>query len=143
MKTRINTYDDLVKHEQELEELLHAQKELVVYDFKALKEEFKPATKALNLLGKFTTKDRTNNPLVTEGTNRVIDFVVRNVLLSRAGWFTRFAVPALLKNYSSHFISSHKDDWKSRLFSWVNRKNGHGKVAPQAQKTGPDLPDAE
>jgi len=135
MNTKIKTYDDLLKEQEQLEALLHAQKELVVYDFKALKEEFKPATHALNLMGKITTRER-SNVMLNEAGNRVIDFVLKKGILARAGWATKFLVPVLLKNYTSHFVAENKDKFMKKLASWIGHKNGNGKAAPEVHTQG-------
>ena len=132
---KINTYEDLVKEQEQMEELLHAQKELVVYDFKLLKEEFKPTTHAINTLGKMVTRER-GNLIVNEAANRVIDFVLKRGILARAGWATRFLVPTLLKNYTSHFVAENKDIFLKKLSSWIGHKNGNGKAAPEVHTQG-------
>ena len=120
MNNRIKTYDDLVKRKQQLEILLQAQKELIKYDFQEVKTEAKAA---VTVAGKAFTRD-TSNMLITAGTNRVIDMLIKNVLLSRAGWVMRLVVPFFLKNFSSHYIADHKNQWFRKLFSWIGHKNG-------------------
>ena len=130
MNKVIRTYDDLLREEKHLEELLQAQKELLIYDFNQLKEELRPATTALTFFSRIVTRDK-NNLLVNGGVNEIIDLVVRKLLLSRAGWLTKLSVPFFIKNYSSHFIADHKDQLVEKLFSWISHKNGNGKAAPE------------
>ena len=120
MNKRIQTYDDLVKRKKQLEVLLEAQKELIKYDFEEVKVQAKTA---LSGAGKAFTRD-TSNMLLTSGANRLIDVVIKNVLLSRAGWVIRLVVPFFLKNFSSHYIADHKNQWFRKLFSWIGHKNG-------------------
>ena len=120
MNKRIKTYDDLVKQKQQLELLLEAQKELIKYDFQEVKIETRAA---LAGAGKAFTRD-TSNLLITAGTNKLIDAVIKNVLLSRAGWVMRLVIPFFLKNFSSHYIADHKNSWFKKLFAWVGHKNG-------------------
>ena len=120
MNKRIQTYDDLVKRKKQLEVLLDAQKELIKYDFQEVKVQ---AKHALSGAGKAFTRD-TSNMLLTSGANRLIDIVIKNVLLSRAGWVMRLVVPFFLKNFSSHYIADHKNQWFRKLFSWIGHKNG-------------------
>jgi len=131
MNKVIRTYDDLLREEKQMEELLQAQKELLICDLNQLKEELRPATTALTFFSRIITRDK-NNLLVNGGVSKIIDLVVRKLLLARAGWLTKLTVPFFLKNYSSHFIAEHKDQFVERLFSWISRKNGNGKVAPEA-----------
>ena len=130
MNKTINTYEDLIKRKQQLEVLLHAQKELVMYDFGQLKQELEPAVSAFKFLGKFSTRVG-NNLLISEGTEKIIDLVFKKLLLARSGWMTKLVIPYLLKNYSSHFIADHKDQFINKLFSWISHKNGNGKAAPE------------
>ena len=131
MNKIIRSYDDLLTQEKQMEELLQAQKELVIYDFNQLKDELRPATTALTFFSRIITRDK-NNLLVNDGMNKIIDLVVRKLLLARAGWLTKITVPFFIKNYSSHFIADHKDQFVERLFSWISHKNGNGKAAPEA-----------
>ena len=131
MTRTINTYEDLIKRKQQLEVLLKAQKELVIYDFEQLKKGLEPAVSTINFLGKISTKVG-NNLLISEGTDKIIDLVVKKLILARAGWMTKLVIPYFLKNYSSHFIADHKDQFIKKLFSWISHKNGNGKAAPKA-----------
>jgi hypothetical protein len=125
MSKSIRSYNELIAEKQRMERLLAAQKELVRYDLQELKAELKPAINAVALLGKITTVD-SSNPLITGFTNTAIDLVLKKGLLRRAGWMTRLLVPVLLKNYSSHFITRHKDELTQKLFSLFS-KNGKEK----------------
>lgn len=126
----------MLEEQTRLEELLHAQKELVVYDFKLLKDEFKPTTNAVNTLAKVVTPER-GNAFLNVASNGIIDFVLKKVILGRAGWAARLIVPALVKNYTSHFIAENKEKVKGKLFSWFNKKeNNTDKVTPTVQAQG-------
>jgi hypothetical protein len=120
MNKKIKTYEDLLEHKQKLQTLLDAQKELVKADIQDVKAELGKSAAAV---GKIFTRD-TSNFLIMAGANRLIDVVVKNTILGRAGWVLRLAIPFLLKNYSSHYIADNKDKWYRKLFSWVGNKNG-------------------
>ena len=130
MSKRIHTYEDLVEERQRLETLLEAQKELIGYDFDEVKQKMLNAAVGV---GKIFTRD-TGNLLLTSGSNKLIDLVVKKLLLSRAGRLTRLVVPFLLKNYSSHYIADHKEQWINKLFSWIGRKNQNGKAATEPEQ---------
>jgi len=139
--TKINTYQDLLRHEEQLEELLKAQKELLVEDFHQLKEEMKPAQAALSFISKITTREK-GNFFIGQGMNKLIDLVVKKLVLAKAGWLTRLTVPFFIKNYSSHIIASHKDQWIEKLFSWLGHTNGNGKAeAARAYEKETDVAD--
>lgn len=120
MNKKIRTYEDLISHREQLELLLEAQKELIKEDFREVKQE---AGKSIASVGKIFTRD-TGNFFLMSGANSIIDIVVKNFFLSRAGWFMRLAVPFLLKNFSSHYIADNKDKWYRKLFSWIGNRNG-------------------
>ncbi len=128
MSREIRTYKDLEREEQLLEGLLKAQKELVELDIEQLKRQLKPAHMALQFFNKITTAEK-GNPLLAEGANNVIDFVLKKVVLARAGWMTKMLIPMFVKNYSSHFIADHKGDIVDKLFSLFGRKDGKTKAA--------------
>ena len=129
MKRKIKSYEDLEREEQLLEELLQSQKELVQLDILVLKQQLKPATMALQFFNKITTVDK-SNPLLNEGANTAIDFILKKIVLARAGWITKILVPLVVKNYSSHFIADHKQDFAQKIFSlFSGNKNGKAKTA--------------
>ena|SRR5829696_7749719 len=124
MKRKIRSYDDLEREEELLEELLQAQKQLVQLDIQQLKAQLKPAHAALQIFSKITTADK-HNPLLTQGANTAIDFILKKVVLARAGWITKILVPLVVKNYSSHYIADHKQDIVQKIFSlFSGNKNG-------------------
>jgi len=133
MKRKIRSYDDLEREEQLLEELLQAQKQLVQLDIQQLKAQLKPATMALRFFNNITTVDK-SNPLLNEGANTAIDFLLKKIVLARAGWITKLLVPMVVKNYSSHFIADHKQDIVQKIFSlFSGNKNGKAKAASAVQ----------
>ena len=127
MNKKIKTYNDLLNEKQQLEMLLHAQKELIVADIKELKHDLQPAVDAISFLGQITTRDN-RELLVTGAANSLIDIVFKKIILSKTGWLSRLVVPFFVKNYSSHYIAEHKDEWLRKLFSWVSSKNSNGEV---------------
>ncbi len=131
MSNSIRSYNELIAEKQRMELLLAAQKELVRYDLLELKAELKPAIQAASFLGKITTRDR-SNPLISGAANTIIDLLLKKGLLARSGWLSRILVPLLLKNYSSHFINRHKDEWTEQLFSLFSN-NGTAQELRAAQ----------
>jgi hypothetical protein len=125
MTKRIQSYQELLDEKERLQSLLIIQKEAVRRDIHEIKEELKPVTSVISFASRLLTRD-SNNPVFTAGANTLIDLVVKKMLLSRAGWFTRLAIPILLKNYSSNFISENKDAIMKKLFSWIGKKNANG-----------------
>lgn len=135
MKRRIRSYDDLEKEEELLEELLQAQKELVQLDIANLKAQLKPATAALQIFSKMTSPDK-SNPLLTAGANTAIDIILKKFVLARAGWLTKLLVPMAVKNYSSHFIADHKQDFVQKIFSlFSGNKNGQSGSSSASVRT--------
>jgi|GEM_PF-284059 len=128
-KPTIRTYDDLLKEKARLTELLQAQKELVRADVEEIKLELQPVKNAISMIGRLTTRDK-SNPLLTSATESIIDLVVRKMILSRSGWLTRIIVPFLMKNVSSHLVNKSQDAIFSGLFSLFSKKKKHGEPDP-------------
>jgi hypothetical protein len=128
MKRRITSYQDLEKEEQLLQELLKAQKQLVQADIEQLKIQLKPASTALKFFNDVSLPDR-RNPLLTEGANTAIDFLLKKFILGNSGWIIKMIVPYFVKNYSSHLITGNKDNIIQKLFSFIGGKNGKAKEA--------------
>ena len=126
MNKQFNSYDDLLKEKQQLEILLQAQKQVIHYDIQEIKAQLQPVKDVVAFIKKVTTKDKTSL-LLNFGSDIVINSVVKQFILSRAGWFTKIVVPYFLKNYSSHFLAEQKEKWFDKLSSWLGHKNGKEK----------------
>lgn len=122
MTKRITTYEELLLEKHRLKVQLHGQKELLRQDIDAIKLQLEPVQKAISFVGKLTTKDA-GNPLLNGAMNTLIDLVVKNVVLARAGWFMRLVVPFFMKNFSSHIVDEKKDKILHKIFSWFNKKD--------------------
>jgi len=130
MTKQIATYQDLLDEKERLQQLLKAQKELVRADFNEVKEEFAPVRSAFHMIGKFTTRDK-SNPLLSGVAGTAIDLLVRRFLLARTGWLTKLAVPFLMKNFSSHVLGENKKPILKKLFSLFGKKpHMNGKMKP-------------
>lgn len=123
MNNRFNSYEDLLKERQRLEVLLQAQKKVIYHDVQELKAQLQPVNDAVEFIKKITTKDKTSL-LLSLGSDIAINTIVKNLILSRAGWLTRIVIPFFLKNYSSHFLAEQKEKWLDKLRAWLNQKNG-------------------
>ncbi len=133
MTKPIRTYKELLEEKERLKLLLSAQKELVRQDINEIKQELAPVRSAISTVGKMVTKDKTNWVLST-AADTIIDIVVRRMILSKAGWITRLAVPFFMKNFSSHFIADNKDKILNKLSSWFGKKNSNGKLSKKQEK---------
>lgn len=126
MTERIQSYQDLLDEKKRLETLLRQQKEAFHQDIREIKEDIRPVMSTLSFAGKLVTREK-GNILLNAGANTVINLLVRKLLLARAGWFTKWVVPFLLKNYSSHIIADNKQSIMDTLSSWIGKKNANGK----------------
>ena len=125
--TTIRTYNDLLRRKEEIDLLLQVRKELVITDLRHLQAEARAASSALAFVGKLVTKNK-KNFLVNLGIDKALDFVLRKVVLSRAGWLTRLAVTYFAKNFSSHFIDEHKEQFVDKIVDWVSHSPSNGKA---------------
>lgn len=127
MTKPVRTYKELLEEKERLKLLLSAQKELVRQDINQIKLELEPVRSAISTVGKFVTRDKTSWALST-AADTIIDIVVRRMILSKAGWFTKLVVPFFMKNFSSHIIADNKDKIIDKLSSWLGKKNANGKM---------------
>lgn len=123
MSKRFTSYKELLEEKQQLEVLLEAQRQLIRYDVEEMKLKLQPVKDTFEFVKKITTRDR-SNLLLDLGSDIAINTVIRNFILSKAGWVIKLVVPFFLKNYSSHFIAEQKDKWFEKLKNWLGHKNG-------------------
>ncbi len=116
MSQTIKTYADLCKERKRLQHLLAIQKQRVSDDWSALKDKLSPVRNVMGAVGKMASPDN-SNPLVNIGLKVASDVLLKNFVLAKAGWFTKIAVPFVVKNYSSHALA----DTGKHLFSRVGR----------------------
>ena len=121
MTSTIRTYEDLLAEKQRLQTLLQTQKSIIRQDIDEIKEELVPVKTAINFIGKLTTQDH-SNPILNGTINTIIDLVMNKLVLARSGWITRFIVPFLVKNFSSHIVDEKKDDILRKVFSLFKKK---------------------
>ena len=119
MTRKISTYEELRSEKRRLEELLTAQKALIRHDVAAIREELKPVRKVVKVLGKLTSRDRSNY-LLTSISDLAVDLVVKKGIMARSGWLSRLIIPYLTKNLSSHFVGGFKDQLMNKLADWLS-----------------------
>lgn len=135
MNKKITTYDELLEEKERLQQLFKAQRELLRADIQDIKAEFAPLKAAFSVVGKFTSRDKNNNWAVSATANTLIDIVVKKLILGRAGWLTKLAVPFLVKNFSSHVLADNKDKIVRGFFSLFGKK---GKKPATTAPAGPE-----
>jgi len=131
MNNPIQTYDDLLKRKKQLEDLLQAQGELIKIDIEEIKIGLAPLHNAVTTLANFFTQDKKAG-LLGFGANRLVDLLVRKVILSRSGWITKLIVPFFIKNFSSHFIAGNQEKWINNIKQWFSH-NGHDKQKKESE----------
>jgi len=107
MIKNVRTYKELITERKRLKDKIEIQKLLIKADIGDIKHELKPLGNVFHVIGNLTTRD-TKNPLLIAGLDMLIDLIFRRMILSRAGWITKLAVPFFVKNYSSHILSDDK-----------------------------------
>jgi len=104
MNRRVNDYQALLAEKARLTALLEVQKEQIRLDIEEIREDLKPVENAVSTATMFFTRSFNGKGLTHFGVNVVVDLLVKRLLLSKAGWFTRNLIPYFLKNYTSHLI---------------------------------------
>ena len=103
MNESITSYESLMEEQQRLKDKLQIQKLQIQKDVLELKQELKPVINIMSFLGKMAIPDVTHNSAVTTGAGMTIEWILKKVLTSSHP-ILRFVVPALAKNYSSHYM---------------------------------------
>ena len=125
--SKIKNYKDLLQEEQRLLSQLKTKEVEIRNNLAGVKRGLKPIGRVMNIISKFTTRDKTG-AFSNFGLDFGIDLIVRRFILAKAGWFTKILVPYLLKNYSSHIISEQQ---KARIMEKVN--NFFAKLRPKTE----------
>ncbi len=126
MNKPLRTYDELLQQRAILENLLETRRELIRLDIEELKASATPLFDSVNTVSRFITSNKKAG-LLGIGANTLIDMLVKKVLLSGSGWLSKLVIPFFVKNYTSHFIASHQDEWMKILSGWISSSNGNGK----------------
>jgi hypothetical protein len=104
--SRIRTHDDLVKERQRLLALLQEQKAQIKVDVRELKEELRPLSTLMSIVGKVTTRETRNDLLVSTGSSLAVDLLAGKVIAKNP--ITRMFLPGVLKNVASHLLYNAK-----------------------------------
>jgi hypothetical protein len=127
MNKKIQTYDDLLEEKKRLEELLIVQKQEISANWVEVKESLKPVNNIFAFFGKLTHRDK-SNPIVNMSIDIAGDLLLKRILLARAGWLTRLAVPYILKNYSSNVFSHKGKSFVHKIKHWLKgHRNGEAR----------------
>ena len=101
---KIRNYDELVLERKRLESDLIHYKSIINSEIDAIKHKMEPITDVVSFLSPSQKPASSGNKLIQAGTNLGIELLVRQKLLSKAGWFTKLVVPYILKKVSSKAI---------------------------------------
>jgi hypothetical protein len=101
MTKKITTYAEMLVEEERLQQLKIVQEQQIQTDVQAIKTELLPITNFASTAKKFFVR-KSSEGLTFLSIKLLVDGFVKNVVLSKAGWVTRFIVPFFLKNYASN-----------------------------------------
>ena len=130
MRTDINTYEDLCKHERLLRQQLKLRKIRLHDDYHVLTEKLRPVERVAGILKNVTTPN-TRNPLVNTGINLAVDTLLRGFYSSKAGWLTKLVLPFVLKNVSSNLVNKKGKSLFKSFKSFFGKNGKNGKVKEQ------------
>ena len=110
---KIRNLKELHSERLRLQLELIAAEEILKKDLEWIKEEIKPGKIAAkifnNIIGNKT------NGLLNNGVRGTIDILLKNILLSKSGWITRFIVPLIIKNLSSSYLAEKNPKFLASL----------------------------
>jgi hypothetical protein len=101
---KISSYEDLILERKRLESDLAHYKTIITRELDEIKHKVEPITDVVSF---FTPSKNppANNQLLQAGANLGIELLVRQKLLSKAGWLTKLVLPFILKKVSSRAIA--------------------------------------
>ncbi len=100
----ISNYTELVAERVRLQSEIHNQKLILKTEIKSFKEKFDPIFDFISFFKIFKQNESRASSLLKTGLSVGIDFLVRDNLLSKAGWVSRTIFPAILKVVSNQFL---------------------------------------
>jgi hypothetical protein len=100
---KINNFDDLILERKRLESDLAHYKSVITTELDEIKHKVEPITDVVSFFTP-TKNPPANNQLLQAGANLGIELLVRQKLLSKAGWLTKLVLPFVLKKISSRAI---------------------------------------
>lgn len=101
---KISNYEDLVLERKRLESELARYKAVITGELDEIKHKVEPITDIVSFFSSSKNPPATNNRLLQAGANLGIELLVRQKLLSKAGWLTKLVLPIILKKVSSRAI---------------------------------------
>ena len=111
--------NDFHAERRRLKAAIAEKQTLMKADVESLKETLKPVNLALNYAAKFTSNK--DNGLLNKGVESTVTFLLRNVVLARAGWLAKTLVPIVARNYASHKLSENKADLVHTVRDWLHK----------------------
>jgi hypothetical protein len=102
--SKINNYEELILEKKRLESDLLHYKAIVNSEIAVIKHKMEPITDMVSFLSPSSNPAQPKSKLLQAGTNLGIELLVRQKLLSKAGWLTKLIVPYILKKVSSRAI---------------------------------------
>ncbi len=127
---KIDNLTDLRKEKARLNLELAAYEEQLHEDVQWIKQELNPVKVAGKLVSN-AMLDK-NHGVLNEGLRGTVDFVLKNLVLSKAGWITKLVVPFVVKNISSNYLLEKKPEIFGMLRNLIRkaregRKDQHHK----------------
>ena len=116
----------MLEEEERLTQLLKFQQQQLQADVQGIKYELQPITNLAGTVKKFFVR-KSGKAITTVGIKLLVDGLVKNLILAKAGWITRTIIPFVLKNYASHFAGEPE-----KLVNKLRHMFGkNGKVRPE------------
>lgn len=126
MNKGIQTYEDLVAHKKNLQQLLYAQKQLIIYDIEEIKDKIRPVTEVAAQATKLLIPSG-DQSMLTKILNTAVDVLMKNVIMRRSGWLTKAIIPFLVHNLSSHFVADNKNGIMQKIMKWFSKSRKKSK----------------
>jgi len=111
--------NDLKAERRRLKADIAEKEQLLKADYAGFQDAIRPLQVATNVLSKFVvSKDK---DMISTGIETALSFVLRNVVLSRAGWLTKMVVPYVAKKYAANKLADNKADLVHTMRDWLHK----------------------
>ena len=119
-KLPIKSMADWKRERRRLKAEIAEHELLMREDVAAFKESLRPLNAASSLVSKFVTSGDQQS-MLNHWLKTGVTFALRNVVLAKAGWFTKLVVPLIASNYANHKIDENKANIVGTVRNWLHK----------------------
>ena len=126
MKKKIESLKVLTEERQKSMQRLNELEMLILEDAESIRQDVNAwKTTARTIQDLLVTKE---NGMMSKSVDFAVDGVVKNLLLRRTGWLTKFVISFLTKNYLKNFLAKNAETILEKVKKILAAATHEGKV---------------